>query len=66
MFVNALHKTRWEELYCKDSCHEKLEYFHMVIDNLLDTYMPKQLVTINRNEMHWTTPDFKQIIIKRQ
>ncbi len=38
----------------------------MTIDNLLDTYIPKQLVTKNRNDKPWITPHFKQMIIKRQ
>ncbi len=44
LFVHALQKTRWEEIYCKDSCHEQFEYFQMTIHNLLDTYIPKQLI----------------------
>ncbi len=28
--------------------------------------MPKELVTRNRNDKHWITPYFKQMIIKRQ
>ena len=56
LFAYALQKTRWEELYRKDSCHEQFEYFQMTIENLLDTNMPKQLVTRKINDKPWITP----------
>jgi hypothetical protein len=66
LFAYALQKTRWEELDHKDSCHKQFEYFQMSIENLLDTNMPKQLVTRNINDKPWITPQFKQLIMKRQ
>ncbi len=55
LFVHALQQTKWEDLYHKGTCLEQFEFFQTTIDCLLNTHMPTEVVTRNKNDKPWIT-----------
>ncbi len=65
IFHKILQQTSWTNLYKMDSCSEQFHKFQATIDCLLDTYMPKQLVTRYKCHKPWVTPQFEKVIKQR-
>ncbi len=62
LFTHVLQQTSWTDLYKMYSCSEQFHKFQTTIDCLLDTYMPKQLVTRYKCHKPWVTPQFERLI----
>jgi hypothetical protein len=65
-FSEWLTKVNWLGLYQTVSCETKLNMFHSVIESGLDYFLPKKSVKLHTSDKPWITPNYKNLIAKRQ
>jgi hypothetical protein len=65
-FSEWLTKVNWLGLYQTVSCETKLNMFHNVIESGLDYFLPKKSVKLHTSDKPWITPNYKNLIAKRQ
>ena len=65
-FSEWLTKVNWLSLYQTVSCETKLNMFHNVIESGLDYFLPKKSVKLHTSDKPWITPNYKNLIAKRQ
>jgi hypothetical protein len=65
-FSEWLTKVNWLGLYQTVSCETKLNMFHNVIESGLDYFLPKKSVKLHASDKPWITPNYKNLIAKRQ
>ncbi len=47
-------------------CETKLNMFYKIIESGLDYFLPKKTVKLHTSDKPWITPDYKNLIAKRQ
>ena len=65
-FNEWLVKVNWLGLYQTTSCETKLNMFYKIIESGLDYFLPKKTVNLHTSDKPWITPDYKNLIAKRQ
>ena len=65
-FSEWLTKVNWLGLYQTVSCETKLNMFHNVIESGLDYFLPKKSVKLHTGDKPWITPNYKNLIARRQ
>ncbi len=65
-FNEWLTRINWLDLYRTKSCEMKLNIFYSVVESGLDYFLPKKTVKIHASDKPWITPNYKNLIAKRQ
>ena len=66
LFAQALKSVNWSELYHLQSCREQFDFFDNTITHLLSDFFPLKTTTVHTKDKPWVTPEFKQLIKRRQ
>ena len=66
LLAHALNDWNWSNLYAMDTCQEMLQYFYMVVSQLLDTFLPLRVVKRNAADKPWINEKFRLLVKHRQ
>jgi hypothetical protein len=65
-FGGWLNGINWSFIYNLNSCEEKTNSFLDLLKYAIDCFFPVRMVKLHATDKPWVTPDFKDLVQKRQ